>query len=196
MAKRTFTALNLTFSAQSGGTAVASSTYMSMLGGSATQLIDVLEILISGIASASAVAAMTFCRTITLASTPTALAAPNSDGPQSPFTAALAAPGTSFVAATGGPWPSAATTDAKLNLGLNSFGGIIRWNAAPTQQWQMFGSTIGSGESVLYNQLAGGGAAAGNNAHIIYEPYILAAIVLAGSALAGLVGLVGSVPLA
>src|SRR5262249_55698947 len=139
MAKRTFTALNLTWSAQSQNTGLSSSTYMAYLGGSATQLVDVLEILISGIASASAVAAMTFSRTITLASTITALAAPHGDGPQSPFTAALAAPGTPFVQATGGPWPSNATTDAKLNLGLNSFGGIIRWNAAPTQQWQIFG---------------------------------------------------------
>jgi hypothetical protein len=90
-----------------------------------------------------------------------------------PATAALSNVPVSFVAATTNPQASAVITDAKLNLGLNLFGGIIRWNAAPTQQWTILGNTFGLGNSVLFNSTTSGGAAGGGvaNAHILYEPY-------------------------
>jgi len=144
---------------------------MALKGGTGAQKIDLLEVMISGMASASTLLAMALCRSSTVGATPTALAAPNSDGPEDPATAALAAAPVSYVAATTGPIASNATTDSKLQLGTNAFGGIVRWNAAPTQQWGILGNTASLGECVLMNSSAGGGANAAANVHFIYEPY-------------------------
>lgn len=171
MAKRVFTSAGLTYTASAAGSAAASSTYMAIKGGSSTQVTDVLEIFLSGKATSSTVAAMEFDRASTLETTPTALAAPHSDGPMHPATAALAAPVVTFVAASTGPTPSNTVTDARLNLGLNLFGGIIRWNAAPTQQWTISTATAPGGESVLWNSSTAGGSSGLADAHIIYETY-------------------------
>jgi hypothetical protein len=171
MAKRLFFAGNLTFNAQAYTTALTASTYMGVQGANGTQLIDVLEILINGMAAASIVAGFQLVRASTVAVTPTALASPNSDGPTNPATAALAAPVATFVTASTQPQASAVTTDAKLNLGMNAFGGIIRWNASPTQQWTILGNTADLGCSLLFNSSTSGGTSAAANAHIMYEPY-------------------------
>lgn len=173
MAKRLFNTGAVAWTNQVYSAALTSSTYMSLLGASATQTTDILEILISGTSSASNVAAFELCRSSgTVTSGATALASPNSDGPMHPATAALAAPVVAQIAATTNPQPSAVITDAKLNLTLNSFGGIIRWNAAPTQQWTMVGASTGFGVSILFNSTTSGAtSAAAANAHIIYEPY-------------------------
>jgi hypothetical protein len=63
----------------------------------------------------------------------------------------------------------AATTDPKLELNLNAFGGIIWWNAAPTQQWSILGNTASLGESSL--SAFTGGTVGAISAHILYEPY-------------------------
>jgi hypothetical protein len=86
-------------------------------------------------------------------------------------TAALAAPVVPFVAAATGPTPSNTVTDAKINLALNLFGGIVRWNASPTQQWTIVGNTAPGGESVLWNSSTAGGSSGLGDAHIIYETY-------------------------
>lgn len=171
MAKRLFTSGNLTFTAQAYTTALTSSTYMALKGGTATQMIDLLEVLVSGMATASTVAAMQLTRVSTVETTATALASPNSDGPMVPATLPLANVPVSFVAATTGPQASAVTTDSKLNLALNLFGGIIRWNAAPTQQWQLLGNTADLGETLLFNSTTSGGSSGLANAHFLYEPY-------------------------
>jgi hypothetical protein len=170
MAKRLFTALGQTFTAQAVSANLTNATYMALKGGSATQYIDVLEVLVSGKAVASIVAAMELTRIVTIDNVPTALASPNSDGPMNPFTAALGAVPVSFVAASTGPFVSNVTTDAKLNLALNLFGGIIRWNAAPTQQWSQYGNAADTGESVLFNSSSAGGSSGLADAHIMYEP--------------------------
>jgi hypothetical protein len=171
MAKRIFQAVNFTPTATAdAATALANSTYMAMKGGSSTQMIDVLEIMISGLAaSTSSPTIMQFARHSTIATTPTALAAPNSDGPMHPSTAALAAPAVTFVAAGTGPQRSAATSDARLNVGLNAYGGIVRWVAAPTAQWTNLGNTAQLGEASL--SAFTGGTVGAVSAHIIYEPY-------------------------
>lgn len=171
MAKRIFTSAGLTFGATAAGAVTVTSQFMGVKGGSATQVIDVLEILISGKATASTVAAIELARASTLETTPTTLAAPHSDGPMHFATAALAAPVVTFVAAATMPIPSNTVTDAHLNLGLNLFGGIIRWNASPTQQWTIIGNTAPGGESVLWNSSTAGGSSGLADAHIIYEPY-------------------------
>lgn len=173
MAKRLFTSAGVTYTASAAGSATAGSTntFMAIKGGSGTQMIDILEVLVSGKATASNVAAFELNRVSTLETTPTALAAPQSDGPMHPATAALAAAPVSFVAASTGPTPSNTVTDARLNLALNSFGGIIRWNAAPTQQYTMLGNTAPLGEAILWNSSTAGGSTTLADAHIIYEPY-------------------------
>jgi hypothetical protein len=173
MAKRVFFVGGQTYTAQAFTTNLTTLTYMALKGGTATQLLDVLEVKVTGMATASAVGAMLLCRASTLeAGAPTALASPNSDGPMHPATAALANVPVSFVtAATNGPQASAVTTDGKIDCGLNFFGGIYRSNFAPTQQWSILGNTADLGESVLFNSSTAGGANGAANAHIIYEPY-------------------------
>jgi hypothetical protein len=143
--------------------------------GPPAQLVDVQEILISGMNTSSVLGGFCFKRVSTLEATPTALAAPNSDGLMLPTGTALASTVTAFIAATTAPTASTATTDATLNVGLNTFGGIIRWNAAPTQEWKIQASTATPGppgvESVLYNSSSALGQTAQVSAHIIYEPY-------------------------
>jgi hypothetical protein len=177
MAKRLFTTENVTFTATANGSPIGTPTtpsWMAVKGGSGTQIIDILEILISGMNTSSVVAAMTFTRVTALESAAggSALAAPNADGLMNPSGTALSSTVVVFVAATTtGPTPSNVTTDAKLNLSLNTFGGILRWNAAPTQQWWVVGNTTTTGESILYNNSSGGGSTCLANAHIMYEPY-------------------------
>lgn len=171
MAKRVFTSQGLTFTASSAGSAATASAYMALKGGAGTQLIDVLEVSVNGMATASTVAAMNLARVSTLESSATTLAAPHSDAGMFPNITALANTVVPFITATTNPIPSNTVTDAKINLALNLFGGIYRWNAAPTQQWQIIGNTAPGGESILWNSLNGGGTSGPCNAHIIYEPY-------------------------
>jgi hypothetical protein len=172
MAKRLFYH-NPTFTAQGySATTLTDGTNMTMIGASATQMTDVLEVLISGRDTASVPCASQLCRsTSTIAATPAAFAAPTSDGPMIPATAALAAPVVVGVGWTTKPQASGVTTDAKLNLGLNTFGGIIRWNASPTQQWQLLGNATGFGCTILFNSSTSGGSNALADAHIMYETY-------------------------
>jgi hypothetical protein len=171
MAKRIFQASNFTPTATADApTALASSSYMAIKGGSGTQRNDILDFMISGLApSTSSPTLLQFARHSTIATTPTALAAPNSDGPTDPATAALGAPAVTFVAAATGPQRSAATTDARLNLSFNAQGGLIRYNSAPMQQFVILGNTASFGEASL--SAFTGGTVGAISAHIIYEPY-------------------------
>jgi hypothetical protein len=171
MAKRVFTSGNLTFAATAAGSQATSGGYMALTGASATQITDVLEVMISGKAGTAAVLATYLARQGSIGTgTVGALAAQNSDGPMHFATAALAAPVVPAVSyATNQVIPSNATTDAKLELGINVFGGIIRWNAAPTQQWTMVGNTAPGGGSILWNSSSAGGVSGLADAHIIYE---------------------------
>lgn len=170
MAKRVFEAVNYTPTATSDSTTqLANGTYQAIRGGSATQRIDILEVLISGFAGSSSPTIMQLARSGLLASTTSALVAPNSDGPMDSATAALAAPALTYIGAVGGPARSSSTADARLNLGINAFGGILRWNAAPTQQWTMTGASSPGGETVLSAYT--GGTVGAISSHIIYEPY-------------------------
>ena len=171
MAKRIFTSQGLTLTATAAGSVATTSAYMALKGGSATQLIDVLEIELTGKATSSTVGAVNLARASTIETTPTALAAPHSDGPSFPNTTALSSTVVPFVAAATQPTPSNAVADAKLNLACNLFGGVVRWNAAPTQEWKIIGNTASGGESILWNSTSGGGSTGPADAHIIYEPY-------------------------
>lgn len=168
MAKRIFHATNYTPTAQADTTALTNATYQALKGGSSTQLINIVEVYIAGLAGASSPTLMQLARASTIETTPTALASPNSDGPAHPSTAALAAPPVSLVAAAAGPQRSAVTSDAKLELALNAFGGIVRWTAAPDAEWTQLGNTATLGESIL--SAFTGGTVGAISSHIMYEP--------------------------
>ena len=170
MAKRIFQQSNWTPTATADTTAMAGATYMAIRGGSTTQRLDILDFMIEGMApTTSSPTILQFARHSTIATTPTALAAPASDGPLDPASAALAAPPVSFTAAAAGGQRSAVTTDARFNLGINAVGGLLRYNAAPTQQFSMLGNTATFGEASL--SAFTGGTVGAINAHIVYEPY-------------------------
>jgi hypothetical protein len=169
MAKRLFSFSNWTPTATADTTALASGTYMAIKGGSTTQRINVNEVYIDGMAGASSPTATCLARSSTVATTPTALAAPASDGPVDIATAALAAPPVTFTAAATGGQRSALTTDAKLRLGLNAFGGIVRYNAAPGQEFVITGNTTPGGEAYLSSSNLG--TAGLIDAHIMLEPF-------------------------
>ena len=174
MAKRAFATLGISFATATAVNAQCTSgQYMALKAASATQLVDVLEILVSGTSAASAVGGFILDRVSTNETgAQTALASPNADGPMHPATAALAAPVQTFIAsATNQPIPSNATTDTRLVLSNNAFGGILRWNAAPTQQFSFFGTATPFQECVLFNCSSAGGVSCSANIHIIYEPY-------------------------
>ena len=148
--------------------ALANATYMAIKGGSGTQRSNIAEIYVNGMAaSTSSPMALQFARHSTIATTPTALAAPASDGPVDPATAALGAPVITFTAAGTGPQRSAATTDARLNMGINGYGGAFRWQAGPGQSFVMLGASAQFGEASLSAYT--GGTASPVNAHIMYE---------------------------
>jgi len=150
----------------------AATQFIAVKGGSTTQIIDCLEFLISGLATASTATGMQAAYSSTLGATPTVPPAlPNADGPMIVNATALASTVVAYTAATTGPIPNAANTLPRLNLGLNLFGGIIRWNAAPTQQWTSVGNAVNGGETVLWNNSSAGGNSGPLNAHVIYEPY-------------------------
>lgn len=173
MAKRIFSTGGLTFTATASAVVATTNGYMSVVGSSSTQTTDILEVLISGKATASTVAGMYLDRQATLGTGgASALVAQASDGPMHFATAAL---GSAVVSATAYTTlqavPSAAITDAKLQLGLNLFGGIVRWNAAPTQQMTLVGNTAPGGGVILWNSSSSGGSTGLADAHIIYETY-------------------------
>jgi hypothetical protein len=169
MAKWNFHATNWTPTAVGDGADIADASFMAVQGGSATQMIDILEIMINGLASSTTPTLMQFARDSTVAGTPTALAAPNGAGPMHPSSAALAAPPVTCVASGTQPQRSNSTSHGRLELGLNAFGGIVRWVASPTAQWGIITATQPLGESSL--SAFTGGTPGAISAHIIYEPY-------------------------
>lgn len=169
MAKRIFQAATWTPTATADTTNLANSTFMSIGASGAAAGLNVIEIYIGGQASASSINIMQFARDSTLVATPTALAAPNSDGPMDSRTAALAAVPITAVQAGTAPQRSAAVTAARLGLSLNAFGGIVRWVAAPGEEWGITGVTVNISESSL--SAFTGGSVGLIGSHIVYEPF-------------------------
>ena len=166
MAKRVFNVVSWTPTAQADG--VLTGAYQAITGGGASQLLNVMEIFEGGQAAATAVNAMTFARSSTVGITPTALAVPNSDGPMHGSTAALAVVPVTYVAAATAPNRSPAVTVARLGLSFNPFGGVVRWLAAPGEEWTIVGNAVNVSESVLSAQNVSTAGLMGS--HIVYEP--------------------------
>lgn len=152
------------------GTTIGTANFVALKGGTATQYIKIQEIQELGLAASSAVNGMLFSRDQTLSSTPT-LSAPASLGPLDALTAVLSSPPVGIWGATSGGQRSVATTDAKLNLSFNAFGGILRWQAAPGEEWGQFGNTSAAplGESSLSASSTISASPGAMGVHIIFE---------------------------
>ena len=168
MAKWSFSVGTWTPVAVADATNFTDSGYMGLMGGSTTQLINILEVYMGGQAGASSPSIMMLARDSTVQATPTALATPNSNGALHPSTAALAAVPIGFVASTTKPQRSNSVTLAKLNLSFNAFGGIVRWVAAPYEEFMLLGNTASLGEVSL--SAFTGGTPGLMGAHLVYEP--------------------------
>ena len=138
---------------------------MALRGGNSTQVLRVKEVVIGGQAPASAVNIMKFARDMVLGTTPTGLAAPNSDGPKHPHQSVLSAPPIAFTAAATGPSRSNDPAVAKLDMSFNAWGGLAK---AYDLDWWIVGNAVNSGESSL--SAFTGGNVGPIGADIIYEP--------------------------
>jgi hypothetical protein len=142
---------------------------MAIASAASTSGLRVQEIFIGGEASASSINKMHWARDVVVGASVAALAAPNSDGPLNGFANALSTAISSFVAAGTPPQRSAAITAARLTLSLNVFGGIIRWVAAPDEEWHICGTAVNVSESTL--SAFTGGSVGAISANLVYEPY-------------------------
>ena len=166
MAKWSFSSQGFTPVAVLDGAAYQDNGYMGLMGGSTTQRIDVSDVYIAGLATSSAPTPMVLGRDTTVQATPTALTTAQSNAALDPATAALAAAQVAFTASTTKPQRSA--TLAKWILGLNAFGGIVRYAAAPGAEMRLLGNTASLGEVSLSCYTGGTPGLIG--ASIIYEP--------------------------
>lgn len=141
--------------------------YMGLMGGSTTQRIDVNEVYLGGLATASAPCAMVLARDSTVQATPVALTGNFANGPEDPATAALVAPQVAFTAST--TKPQRAATLAKLAMAFNAFGGVVRLNLPVGQEFKLVGNAANLGEVSLSSFT--GGTPGLMMVHMIYEPY-------------------------
>ena len=165
MAKRTFSLASWTTTAVADTVAMTGGGYAAMQGGSATQRTKIQEVYLGGQSTASSPAYMTLARDSTVGVTPTALTTGQYDGPNDPATAALAAPVVPFTTAS--TQPQRAASVGRLNFSFNAFGGVVRWVAAPDEEFWILGNTASNGEVSLSAYTGGGGSVLGS--HIIYE---------------------------
>lgn len=166
MAKRSFKVSTWTPTAVADTAAMTNAGFQAIQGGSASQLLKLIEVYMGGQAGASSPSLMVLSRDSTVGVTPTALSTGNSDAAFDPSTAALAAPPASFVAA--GTLPQRSATLGLLNLAFNAFGGIVRWVAAPGEEIGILGNTASLGEASLSAYTGGTPGLMGS--HLIYEP--------------------------
>jgi|SRR5215472_8530150 len=170
MGKRSFQCPVWNATATADTTALANNTHMSIGALNATSGLLVQEIEMGGQASSSSPLIMMFARDSTLAGTATALAAPSSDGPLHTLGQTAQSGSISFNFVTTTPnQRSATTTSARLSLVFNGFGGIVRWQAAPFEEWGIVGVTASISESSL--SAFTGSTTTAIGAHIIYENY-------------------------
>ena len=166
MSQRVFDVPVFTPTALADTVAATNGTYMAIIAGTALRNVLVSEIYVGGASLTSTINTMLFARSSTVGITPTALAAPASDGFKNNFAAAQTTGATTYTAAATGPQRSATTTNPRLNLTHNALGGISKWQCYPGQEWGIFGVTADLSESMLSCLTNGGGACGG---HIVYE---------------------------
>lgn len=166
MGKRSFSFTNWTPTATADTVALANDTYMALKGASATARNEIVEVYMAGmVASTSSPTFMQLAYSSTLGITPTALATTSTDGPLDPSSVTGAT--VTYRAAGTGPQRAATVTLPRLNLGINAWGGIVRWVAGHREEFIIYGASVSGGEGVL--SAFTGGTVGALNAHIIYE---------------------------
>lgn len=171
MSKFLFSSLNWTPVVVADAAAFTDGGYAALQSGTSdtNATIQVQEIFQQGLAAASTVNQMVWARDSTLGATLTALASPNSNGPMNPNARAFAANTTpvGFIATTTKPQRSNSVSVPKLSLAFNSFGGINRWQAAPGEEWWIYGTAATNAESSIS---AFTGSPGLESVSVIYEP--------------------------
>ncbi len=167
MSQFSFNANSWTPTATADTTNLANNTFMDVCGTTATIQFKHIEIYMGGEASASSLNFMVLGRDIVMAATPGALVTKQSLASNNPGAIAT----TAQACVTAGTAPQRGSSYHLLDLSFNSFGGVVRWVAAPGSEIL----TIGSG---IASTTAGGGvnlsaftaATSGQiSAHMIFE---------------------------
>lgn len=173
MSRRLFTVPSFTPTATADTTALANGTHMTLAANSATQQLFITEIFVKGLGTSSTnVNNNQWARNSTLfsAGTPTALAAPATDGPMPGVTTAPATLAISCTAATTPGQRSALTTSSRLDMSINALGGVARWKPADlSEAWWINGQTASTTESSLSASNAAGTVSAAQACSIMYE---------------------------
>lgn len=151
----------LTFVPVADATNYTSAGFAALQGGTSTQYINVLEVFLGGLSTASTPSQMVVARDSTVGATLTV----GTFAALHPSTAAL---GTNPVAfSTASTKPQRSATLYLLTPAFNSFGGIVRWVAAPGEELGMLGNAASLGEMSI-SSVSG---AAICSAHMIVEPF-------------------------
>lgn len=147
MAIRTFAVAGFTTEAKADAADMTDSKYMAVKGGSSTQRTKFKELYAGGLESAtSSPQKLLFAIDGTVGATPTSLTTGESDAPEDPATAALAAPVVVFVAAS--TKPQRAKTYL-ANLAFNALGGIVRLRFPFGEEPSILGNAANGGEASL-----------------------------------------------
>jgi hypothetical protein len=165
MAIRTFAVASFTTEAVADTTNMTNNKYLGLKGGSSTQRTKIKEVYAAGLeASTSSPQILLLALDSTVCVTPTALTTGQSDAPEDPATAALAAPVVSFTAA------STAPQRAKTYLqdcSFNALGGLVRVRFPFGEEPSILGNAANGGECSLSGFT--GTTPASISAHLKYE---------------------------
>jgi len=165
MAKRSMQVTTYTPTATANTANLVDGTYSGVIqGGSATQRINIIEVMETGQAGASTPTLNVLARDSTVGVTATG--GTHVDSPLDASTAALAAPP---VVGNGFTTKPQRGVSHLLNLAFNAFGGIVRWVAAPGEEITVITATQPLGEISL--SAFTGGTPGLMGSHIIYEPF-------------------------
>lgn len=165
--KRSLQNPSFTATATADSTNFAHLTYLAITSGGAANRAVVSEIYMGGQSAASNVNIMMLARHSTIGATPSILVAPASDGSIDGSHLGMGTPSLGFVSSVTAAQRSIGVSSARLALTYNSFGGIVRWVAAPGWEWTIAGVSTNASESGLSAYSGGGGGVMG--AHILYE---------------------------
>ena len=130
-----------------------------LLGGSATQLLKINEVYIGGEDTASTPTTMVLARDSTIAATGI------SGNTNAPMDVQTTAPTVAVFGCVSTTKPQRAATLHLLQLSLNTYGGIARWQARYGEEISVYGTAVNVGE-VSLSSVTGTGKVSG---HIIYE---------------------------
>lgn len=147
MAIRTFAVASFTTEAVADTTNMTDSKHMNLKGGSSSQLTRIKEVYVGGLeASTSSPQKLLLARDTTVGATLTALTTGESDEPDDPATAALAAPVGVFTAST---TKCQRGKQYLANIAFNALGGIARLRFALNEEPAILGNTQPLGEVSL-----------------------------------------------